>query len=381
VKLPFEIDRSRPVRLVDQLVGGLRSAIRDGSYPVGSTLPRLKDLAAACGVSMIVARMAYRRLSEEGLVRSREHMGTVVLGGGDNRWRGHVLIVLCEYRPNDYHGNVVALMTEELTKANYLVTQTFVVGDREKAPDYTTLDVMLETPLSLVFVADDRWNVAARAAKRNIPTFVLGGRTSAAGPRHSFALWDAEAAIPDFARWCVASGVRSVAEVWMSREDTYAMPGRELRRAGIACRRWSVPRGPGYGTFEQFHTGVQAFFDARLKRKNVVLPDVLYFNDDHVCVAALQALEAHRIRIPDDVRIVSWSNRGGGPFSRYSLGLVQMDPFADGRKVTEAVLRQLGGKKATGDLSLKSIFLPDRPGEASCQRGRARLQRKENTKT
>ena len=49
------------------------------------------------------------------------------------------------------------------------------------------------------------------------------------------------------------------------------------------------------------------------------LPDVLYFSDDYVAMAALLVLVMHGVRIPQDVGIVTWANRGLGPVAPFSL--------------------------------------------------------------
>ena len=51
-----------------QVAAELRSAIRTGTYPVGSTLPSTSQLTRSFDVSTTVVRAAIRELREEGLV-------------------------------------------------------------------------------------------------------------------------------------------------------------------------------------------------------------------------------------------------------------------------------------------------------------------------
>ena len=76
--MPFEIDLKQRMRLTDQLADGFRRAILTGVYREGAALPPLREVCERFGVSMIVARAAYRRLGEEGLTVSRQRIGCIV---------------------------------------------------------------------------------------------------------------------------------------------------------------------------------------------------------------------------------------------------------------------------------------------------------------
>lgn len=65
----------------------LRRRIKAGEYQVGSTLPRIADLAEARGVSPATIRAALTRLSEEGLIRVVRGTGAIVLAPQPTRRR------------------------------------------------------------------------------------------------------------------------------------------------------------------------------------------------------------------------------------------------------------------------------------------------------
>ncbi|MBQ6246331.1 MAG: substrate-binding domain-containing protein [Kiritimatiellae bacterium] len=54
-------------------------------------------------------------------------------------------------------------------------------------------------------------------------------------------------------------------------------------------------------------------FAARLAKGRKWLPDLLFFRDDHLATGALVALSVAGVRIPEDVRVVTWANRDLGP--------------------------------------------------------------------
>ena len=57
----------------------LMRAIEDGTYPVGSALPREIDLAAELSVSRNTLRSALALLAEEGIIQRKKRLGTIVL--------------------------------------------------------------------------------------------------------------------------------------------------------------------------------------------------------------------------------------------------------------------------------------------------------------
>ncbi|MFF9483011.1 GntR family transcriptional regulator [Streptomyces sp. NPDC014733] len=62
-----------------QLAAELRTAISNGTYPPGSTLPQVKTYAAEHGVHHETARNAYKELEKEGLIRATQRRGSIVL--------------------------------------------------------------------------------------------------------------------------------------------------------------------------------------------------------------------------------------------------------------------------------------------------------------
>lgn len=64
--------------LVDQVIEQLRSAIRQGEWPVGTRIPTEAELAATLGVGRNTVREAVRAMSHGGLLEVRQGDGTYV---------------------------------------------------------------------------------------------------------------------------------------------------------------------------------------------------------------------------------------------------------------------------------------------------------------
>jgi DNA-binding transcriptional regulator YhcF (GntR family) len=74
----LSVDRDSDLSPGLQLSWRLRALISSGRLGPGERLPSVRDLAARAGVNVNTARAAYRRLEREGLVLSRQGLGTFV---------------------------------------------------------------------------------------------------------------------------------------------------------------------------------------------------------------------------------------------------------------------------------------------------------------
>ena len=92
-KVKIKIDRASGRYLTDQLVDGLREAVRLSRWKEGERLPTREELMASCGVSRNVVQAAVRRLVAEGLVVTRPRLGCTVARPSRRSMRGVVLHV------------------------------------------------------------------------------------------------------------------------------------------------------------------------------------------------------------------------------------------------------------------------------------------------
>jgi DNA-binding LacI/PurR family transcriptional regulator len=88
------------------------------------------------------------------------------------------------------------------------------------------------------------------------------------------------------------------------------------------------------------------------------LPDLIYFNDNFACQCALLALLESGVDIPRDVKIVTWSNAGEGPFWRKTLARIEIDPFEAGRIFARHILAFLNKKRLAADTAISPRYTP-----------------------
>ena len=335
-KLPFAIARKTGLTLTAQIVDGFRRAIAFGFYRPGDILPSLREVARKTGTSLIVVREAFQRLSAEGHVSLRRGIGSIVLDQGAFAWRGHIVIASVEIRENHLISAMTGALRKSLMEAGYMVS-TVPFGSKPSTYDFSQLDAVLRTPVTLVVATSSNPAIDRHLARQKTPFLTFGDSAHAVASMKI----DCAQAIADFVAHCRAAGVRNVLEVFVGSEEASVRDA--LLAAGISCRRWKVVRRGGIVEISQ--GTLDAFYGRIGRAGGKWLPDVLYFNDNFASQSALLALVESGIDIPGDVRFVTWSNAGEGPFWRKSLTRIEIDPVESGRVFADFVLSYLSGKK------------------------------------
>ena len=335
-------------------------AIDCGRYRPGDVLPTLEEICRATGVSAIVARAAVTTLVREGLVKARPRLGTVVLERGESRWKGHVVLVTFGLVDGAFFSAMGGVIRSRLMSEGYLVSQVPVLEDGRGRLDFGALDAILRQPVSLAIVLYDRGGCGRHVVKAGVPVVTFGLDEKPVKGSVGHVRFNADAAVPDFVAHCRAAKVRRVVQV--TANGKLAVAAGALRAAGIAAEEWWIDfRGKARADdcCRRLPPAALAAFEKRLSRGGFWLPDVLYFEDDYAATVALLALEHHRVRIPEDVRVVTWSNRGFGPYHYRGLARVEADPVKGGDLVAEAAAAFLSGREVPSGLSLDTVYVPD----------------------
>ena len=352
LKLPFAVARSSRQTLVKQVVAGLCRCIQTGFYRPGDMIPATRELAVALGVSRIVTRAAVRELTEKGFVNPRPGVGCVVLAQKEKIWRGNVLLVT-RSAGHTYYVNVFqAELRKALLKAGWLFSQVTVVPGTDGETDLSELELYLAHPVALAVVMFDNPDAERALSKAGVPFVTLGnseerGLEGCAG----HVRYDRSASADDFAAYAASAGAKSVLQVGMEGFDDI---GAALRKAGIKMRKMAIPRS-GRTPADVAFAACDAFA-AQLAKSRNWLPDLIYFSDDYVCAGALAAFADAGVRMPEDVRVVTWANRGNCPVHTKPLARMEMDPENDAKKVAAALVDCLEGRSGAFPLTLGPKF-------------------------
>ena len=349
-KLHFTINRECGISLTDQLIDGIKKSIESGFFRPGDTLPGFREISSETGACMVVVRQAMQRLSEQGYVVLRRGVGSIVLDTAQKKfWRGHIVIASVEIRENHLLSAMTGTLRQALMKAGYLVSYVPFGSDVPGDYDFTHLDSVLAGPISLVVSTDSSKTVTDHLVQSG-KTFVTFGSCPEAAT--SIPL-DCSQAINDFAEHCRNTGIKKVIEVTVGSELAEAT--NALKEKGIKCVRWPIVKRGGIETISK--ETLKAFYSRIAKRGKNWLPDVLYFNDNFACQSALLALLESGVDIPQDVKIVTWSNKGEGPFWRKTLARIEIDPFDAGRKFARHILAFLNKKRLPADTAISPKFI------------------------
>ena len=354
-RIPFIVDRKRPGGLVTQMADGFRQAIETGYYKAGDILPTLHELAHAFGTSLRVPREAISRLKAEGLVDPRQAIGSMVVGRRSALWLGHVLFILCD-APGSYYANVLAgELQGNLTQAGYLFTRVTLL-DKPGGFDEGALDAALAQNISLAVLFCNRTNrIPRKLNRRGVPFMEIRGGERSAPPKCSslirFAL---DVGLEEFVLDCRNAGVKTVLQVCFRGEcDIDAVPS--LEAAGINVRREVFTAPPGFGRLEMIKRRAFKRFKSILSISRIK-EDVVLFTDDFLADGALLAFVEAGISVPEDVKVVSFSNAGFGPVFVKDLTRLEMDPRAHGEAVSRHLLAALSGEHVPSDLILPSVY-------------------------
>ena len=180
MKTTFELDRKSGVPLSDQLVSRLKTAIVRGVYKPGGTLPGIIELAEAAGVREKVSRMAMRRLSDEGWISTRRHVGSVVLARTGNvvRWR----VLFFSHNPYFcFHTDrLVSEMRTRLMREKGGVS-TIAISRCRGANSYLQLEELLKERWDLIIENDMDATSRKMIEDSGWPFVVVGGASLAGG--------------------------------------------------------------------------------------------------------------------------------------------------------------------------------------------------------
>jgi len=338
--------------LADALFSFIKDEIAFGRLKAGETIPTIKELAAVSGLTFRVARGVVERLAREGYVKSRPRVGTVVLPRGATQVRGRVLFALPDVDGSSYHVTQIATaIRHRMSKAGYIFSS--VVFSQDEKDNLAFLRHELSRSADIVIVMYSTPHVRECLREANMKCiFVYGDEPS--GEDGWWIRFSSEAALSNFAGHCARTGVKRVMQVRFKGNECPDARGI-LAAEGVACEMKTIPRRDELGRYEGIERSAYDYFLAMSPAK---FPDVFLFWDDYVAQGALTAFIKRGIRIPEDVKVVTLSNRGLGPVYSEPLTRFECDGLGAGEKVADFALGVLskGRRPAVPVITPQYIF-------------------------
>ena len=319
----------------DALCAFIKDEITYGRLKSGTLLPTIKELAAATGLTFRIARGVVERLAHEGYVRSRPRVGTVVLSRKLVALHGRVLFALPDVDACSYHVTMIAdALRQRLGAAGYAFSTVVFSSDERIGLTFLKHELVRAPDVVIAIYATPPVRKCLREA--GVKSVFIYGEP----PKKEEGRWirfSAEEALANFVRHCVRAGVRHVVQVRFEGNETPdARPA--LAAKGVKCDWMTVPRMDGLGRYEGIErSAYKTFLD--LPRSG--FPDVFLFWDDFVAQGALTAFLERGLRMPEDLKVVTLSNRGLGPVYSDSLTRFECDASEAGEKVAAYALSLL----------------------------------------
>jgi len=350
---PFRLDPNSTASLSDQMTDGFRQAILEGYYREGEVLPPIRELEKFFGVSLFVPREVLSRLSREGLVNPRPHLGSIVMKRNVALRLGHILLVIPDV-PGAYYANAFGdVLHEKFAAAGYTFTRVTVLRNASGEYDLSSLDVELNRSIDLAILLFDAPVVAKRLSRSGKPFVAVGQEFCKLKGCVGNVYRPRNGATEEFFRHCRNSGVKSVLIADWNGEGFSVLEG--VKHDGIRVEQLLVPT---YGDkMRPVDIQLGALREiTRFLRERKRLPDLLFMAEESVIVGALTAVLSERVEVPKQMKLAVWSHLGGGPVFPISLTRMEMDPYTHGRLVAEASLRRLHGGEFPSDIVLKPVY-------------------------
>ncbi len=343
--IPFKVERSAPGSLSKQMTDGLREAIVSGHFKPGDILPTILEWSHLLGVSIRVPEASVAALVREGLLVAQKGVGCIVNPRRKSVWLGRVLVVVPDGDHVYIHNVLVGRLRAKLAMAGYLFSQVTVLSRPDGRYDFRQLAHELRTRPDFTLLLEDRPAIARFLSKSGLPFGVFApSPCSLPGCVANFQE-DHGGAVPAFVAHCRRAGVRSVLQVSTKTVHLFeTVPA--LEKAGVSAATLEVEKPSDFEAGEAVARAALAVFRERFAAEGRAwLPDLLLFLDDFLATGALVAMQEVGLRFPDDVKVVSVSNKGLGPIYPVVLTRIEYDAARFGDTLSEAVCAFLLGRK------------------------------------
>lgn len=336
-----------------QLVKVLKDEIACGVWKAGDVLPSIKELAECCHTSEKVPRKALELLAEEGWTMPRRGVGSVLVDRGiDNRIRGRILVYSRGTGYSYYSAEFMSILDSRLLMSGY---KMFVVnaGKRSELAACRAFKNLLKEKWSLVIMRGGCSMALKLVVDSGRPFAFLGD--GAPMPQFTAPTCIARVetnggkALPDFIRECVRRGTMRVVQ-FKYAEGAFDVTTM-LTHAGVEVETVCIGRKA-----TQEEVSLSALSAMRRFAAKRPLPDLFLFTDDYLAQGALIALAAAGVHIPEDVSVVTLSNKGHGPIWVKPLSRLEMDADAHAAMFSDAVLAYLDTGRFPHGLELGSVW-------------------------
>lgn len=332
----------------EEIAAVLRAELEGGQYKAGSRLPSVMALRRRFTAGEFVVRHALQRLRDEEFISLKPRMGAVATGKGSYAWKGRVAFVVVDSSAAYFRQKLAVCMARHFREAGWDFIPVFLEQTPDGDVDLSSVRRYAANGLDFAILMTSRRQIAELCDGLSLPYVVLNGFT------RDFP--NAKAVIREDFHGCFAELIdtlherrlKTVAEFDIERTMDRSFKS-QFFESGISVRyvlcEWDKSDSWTLSDVRQCgYEAVKRFFEDARNRKHP--PDVILFDDDYLATGGIMALKECGIRVPDDVRLVTYSNRGNEPSGGgVTLAKVEADPVSYADTVAAYVLELLSGRQ------------------------------------
>ena len=373
--------------ITSRIEGHLRQVLRDGTqYRPGNRLPPLRELAEQFGASHTTVDEALRTLEVEGWLKRRARSGVRVA-----LELPHMVIAFVseeesrQWSPSVAEYLIVCGIHKVLAGTDYRIKMYGLIEpgvDRIRVAKPTLRDaiesarrgmlagvILRSNPEVIPYFTDQ---IQELAGVRDLP-FVRVESQSAWGEAH--VQIDCDALIRLQVEYLVQSGCRRIA-LYVSgtksireRVDHMVSVFRsQIEQAGLKADPRhiieiiiddNVEVKQGHGVFDHIFYQKFSQYWTRCVSESAC-PDGLVITDDIAARSIAFVLLAHQVKVPDQLRVVTLTNKDSGIYYPYPFWRCEIDAHNLGEQAAELVIRQVDGDSQArhAGVQIKPILLP-----------------------
>ena len=331
----------------DEIADALRGELESGCYRAGKALPSVAELRERFGTGTFAIRAAVRQLRDEGFVELRPRIGIVATEKGGIAMKGRILFVCVGTRGSYFAQRLSVAMALRFDAARWSYMPVFLESAHDGHIDVSPLVHQIAEGVRFAIVLACERQVMDVLGRAGVPYVVLNGYARDYPDAVGVVREDFKNSYDEFINVMRERHVKSVVEFDVERIMDRAFKA-QFASAGIAVRRilierdnecpWTLADVKRLG-----HAAVSRFFAVDRNRRNP--PDAVLFDDDYLAEGGLVALYEAGLRIPNDIRVVFYSNRGNEPVLGVSAARIENDPIACADVVAKYVLKLMAGRK------------------------------------
>lgn len=332
----------------EKIAETLRGELEVGRWKAGERLPSVVELRERFGVGEWAVRHALKNLRDDGFITLRQNVGAVATEKPFLLPHGRIAFVAVGANGSYFSHMLADRLSLRLAAFGWECSPIFLDAAHDGSIDERPLMRMIANGVDFAIGLIWSKQIAALFDRACVPYVVLNGYTRDFPNAKGVVREDFRPAYCKLIEVLRARRFKTLLEFDYERtmdrgfKALLASSGMSVRR--ILCKfdnedQWSLEdiRRMGHKTVSEFLSD---------ERRRARLPDVILFDDDYFASGGLVALYEAGIRVPEDVRVVFYSNTGNALVMRVGTARIECDPFSYGDIIAEYVLKLLAGRKA-----------------------------------